>query len=133
MQKFELLSIKCKMCDWEWETIPEEKNDNIFCEHCGSDDVFVEREKLKMLKKNGKFLVDIGFSDSFDRFDFNHFDDPMQAFDKPLLVVKENDFRLPVDMSNEDRISILGRIDSIRSRILDDIRNSEDESFNQLK
>jgi len=133
MQKFELLSIKCKMCDWEWEITPKEKEDNIFCEHCGSDNVFVKHENLKMLKKNGKFLVDIGFLDNSDRFDFNHFEDPMQFFDKPLLVVKENDFRLPVDMSNEDRITILGKIDSIRSRILDDIRTSNDESFTHLK
>jgi len=133
MRRFELLTIKCKMCDWQWEVTPNEKTDNIICEHCGSNDVIIEKETLQMIKKNGKFLTDIGFSNTNNRFDIRQIEDFTTDFEKPLLVIKENDIRLPCDMTNQDRISILGKIDSLKSRILEDIKNSNDDSFTHLK
>jgi len=133
MRKFELLALKCRMCDWQWETTPQDKAENILCEQCGSNDIFIEKQNLQMLKKNGKFLTDIGFNSGEELFVLNEFEDFSEKFDKPLIVIKEDDFRLPLEMSDNDRISLLGRIDTIRSQLLQDIRESKNSSFINLE
>lgn len=133
MRRFELLTLRCKMCDWQWEVTPQEPKKNFFCEHCGSNDVIVKKENLQIFKQNGKIITDIGFASSDNRSEINNSEDISDNFEKPLLVVKENNIRIPDELTNEDRISILGRIDSIKSRILQDIKNSQDDSFTHLK
>lgn len=121
------------MCDWQWEITPQEQTENIVCEQCGSNDVIIEKETLHMHKQNGKFVTDIGFASPENRYGAVPIEEITDNYEKPLLVVKENNIRLPDDMTNEDRISILGKINSIKSRILQDIRESQDASFINLK
>ena len=109
MRKYDLLTIKCRMCDWQWELTPQEKNENITCEQCGSNDIIFEKKSLHMLKSEGKFLTDIGYVLPNDKYNVVNIDDISNNYDKPLLVVKEDNVKLPEEMTNEERISILGK------------------------
>ncbi len=132
MHKFKLLSIKCKMCDWQWELTPQEKTEDTRCEKCGSKDIHITENKLHMLKKQGKFITDIGFSNFEDKFGITPIEDFTEKYDKPLLIIKEDKIKIPDKMTNDERIQILGRIDSIKSKIVSDIKESQDESFANL-
>jgi len=132
MRKFELLALKCNMCGWQWEITPQEKNDDVFCNKCGSDDFSIKKQNLKMLKKNGKFLTDIGFGTDDNTFQLNDYDDFSKKFSKPLAVIKHDDLKITEDMTDKDRISLLGRIDTLRSKLINEIKFSDDSSFNKI-
>lgn len=133
MQKFELLSIKCKMCDWEWEITPSEKNDELFCKHCGSSDLNIAKKDLHMFKKNGKFITDIGFAHPRDKFGAIPVDEIMKQNEEPLLVVKEKDVKISEKMTNEDMKQLLSRINTIRGRILDEMQLDHEALIQQLR
>jgi len=132
MQKFELLSIRCKMCDWQWEMTPLEEPDEIICEHCGSKDISITRKNLHMFKKGGKFITDIGFAHPRDEFGAISVEEVMRQNEEPLLVVKENDVKISEKMTNEEMKKLLSKMNSIRNRILDEIEVNHDELLNKL-
>jgi len=132
MQKFELLSIKCKMCDWQWEMTPFEKPDEIICEHCGSQDFHITKKNLHMFKKNGKFVTDIGFAHPRDEFGAIPVDEIMEQNEEPLLVVKENDIKISEKINNEDMKRLLSKVNSIRNKILDEMEIDHQELLNRL-
>lgn len=132
MQKFELLSIKCKMCDWQWELTPSETPDEIICEHCGSQEIVITKKNLHMFKKGGKFIVDIGFAHPRDEFGAISVEEVMKQNEEPLLVVKENDIKISEKMTNEDMKKLLSKMNFIRNKILDEIEIDREELLNKL-
>ncbi len=132
MQKFELLSIKCKMCDWRWEITPREKTENLCCNHCGSKNLDIEKQDLHMFKKSGKFITDIGFSHPRDTFGLVPVEDIMGQNKEPILVVNEKDIKISKDMTNEELKNLLSKINSIRNRIIDEVQVNHEELINKL-
>lgn len=132
MHKFELLSIRCKMCDWQWEITPEEKTSDTCCEKCESHDLSIEKRPLHMLKKGGKFITELGYAPERDKYGAIAVEDVTKHFQKPLLIVRENDCKFVEEMTDEDRFALLGKMEKIRSKILQEIKESQDESFQRL-
>lgn len=133
MHRYRLLSIKCNMCDWRWEITPEEKNENLCCKHCGSKDLFLEENMLHFLKNNGKIISDIGYSSKDDCFRETIVEDLNKNFDEPLLVLKQNNIKFSSEMNDEERMIILGKINSLRSQIIDELKESNETCFQRLK
>jgi len=133
MQKFEMLLIKCRMCDWQKEITPFEKPDELFCEQCGSSELDVTKKNLHMFKKNGKFITDIGFAHPRDKFGAITVEEVMKQNEEPLLVVKENDVKISEKMTNEEMKNLLSRMNSIRNKILDEIELDHEDLINRLK
>ena len=132
MQRFELISIKCKMCGWQWELTPGERPDELVCEHCGSEEFSITKKSLHMFKKGGKFITDIGFAHPRDEFGAIPVEEVMKQNEEPLLVVKENDVKISEKMTNEEMKKLLSRMNNIRNKILDEIEINHEELFNKL-
>ena len=132
MQKFELLSMRCKMCDWQWELAPSERPDDLICEHCGSQEIHITHKNLHMFKKNGKFITDIGFAHPRDEFGAISVEEVMRQNEGPLLVVKENDVKISEKMTNDEMKKLLSKMNSIRNKILDEIELNHEELLNRL-
>jgi len=49
MKRYDLLSIRCRLCDWQWDTTPEEKSNELVCEECGCADLVIEEKMLHMI------------------------------------------------------------------------------------
>jgi len=120
------------MCDWRWEVTPEEKTSDMSCEKCGSRDLFIEKNSLHMLKKGGKFITELGYGPERDKYGAVAVEDITKHFQKPLLIVRENDCKFVEEMTDEDRFALLGKMEKIRSKILQEIRESPDESFQKI-
>ena len=129
MGKYDLWSIKCKLCDWQWETPSEEKTKDAKCRQCGSRDLIIEKSSLKMIKKDGKFVTEFGYAPLRDEFGAVRKEAGKKAihFEKPLLVVRENDCRFAKGMSDKDRIELLEKMELIKTKILKDIRDSKNK------
>lgn len=132
MRNYELLVLNCKMCKWHWEISSQEQTHEIICEQCGSSDISIEKEILHMHKQGGKFITDIGFASPHDKFGVDHSEELADTYEKPLLVIKDNTINLSEEMTNEERISILGKINALKSRLLQEIKESQDTSFINL-
>lgn len=133
MHKYKLLSIKCNMCDWKWEITPEEKNEDLCCTQCGSKDLSFEEKKLHVFKDNGKIITDIGYSTNENIFSELPVEDLTKNFEEPLLILKQNNIKLSDEMTNEERMTILGKINSLRSQIINEMKESNEECFTRLK
>ena len=48
------------------------------------------------------------------------------------VVFYPRTIKIPEEMTNEERMAILGKIATIKSKILEDIKQSQDESFVRL-
>lgn len=132
MQRFELISIKCKMCDWQWELTLGEKPDELVCEHCGSEELDITKKNLHMFKKGGKFITDIGFAHPRDEFGAIPVEQIMLQNQEPLLVVKENDVKISEKITNDEMKNLLRRVNSIRNEILDRIELNQEELIKKL-
>jgi len=132
MQKFELLSIECKMCDWRWEITPHEKKDSLCCMHCGSKNLSIEKQDLHMVKKGGKFVTDIGFAHPRDRFGAISVKEVMEQNKEPILVVKEDDIKISENMTNDDLKNLLSKMNSIRNKIIDKVEVNHEELIKRL-
>jgi len=132
MQKFELMLVRCKMCDFAWEITPQEKSNDIFCKQCGSKNLSIQKQDLHMLKKGGKFITDIGYAISEDKFGELPVEKIMDSNQEPLLVVKENDIKISKDVTNKELKLLLGRLDSIRNKIIDEVQVKHEELMKKL-
>ena len=132
MERYNLLSLTCKLCDWQWEITPQEKTDNITCEQCGCSNIFIEKKTLQIIKKSGKIISEIGYASHRDKFGGVKQEDESREFKKPLLLIRENDFKFIEDISNNDRVALLGKIETIRSKIVKEIKESTDGSFRNI-
>jgi hypothetical protein len=120
------------MCDWQWELTPHEKTDEISCKHCGSNDLIIEKQDLHMLKKGGKFVTDIGFSHPRDKFGATPVEEVIEKNKEPILVVRHDDIKISENITNEDLKDLLGKINSIRNRIIDEVEVDHEELMKRL-
>lgn len=132
MQKFELLSIKCKMCDWQWEITPHEKTENLCCNHCGSKNLIIEKQDLHMIKKGGKFITDIGFSHPRDKFGAIPVEEIIENNKEPVLVVNKEDIKISEKMTNDELKNLLSKMNSIRDKIIDQVEVNREELTKRL-
>lgn len=127
MGKFDTWTISCKLCDWQWETCSSIIAKHPRCPQCDSTDCFVEKNEIVTIKKKGKIITDVGpdlFDDKSGDIDGEVLVDTTKT-DKPLMVIKKDDFRFLEDMSNEDRRRLLEQIDSMKHKIIRDIIDNE--------
>ena len=129
MGKYDLWSIKCKLCDWQWETTSKGETKDAKCRQCGSRDLIIEKNSLKMIKKEGKFITEFGYAPLRDEFGgiLNETEGKTIHFERPLLIIRENDCRFVDGMSNEERLALLGKMELIKTKILRDIRDNKNE------
>ena len=127
MDRFDLLSIRCKMCDWQWEIPNHEETKDLICSQCGSKKLELNKHNLHMLKKGGKFITDIGFSTQRDKFGSIIPEQSENQNDEPLLVVKGSNVAISEDMTNEELKNLLRQMNSIKSKILDEIALDHEE------
>ena len=133
MHKYKLLSLKCNMCNWRWEITPEEKKENICCIQCGSKNIDIDEKKLQVFKQNGKIITDLGFISQDKQLDETPIEDLTENFEEPLIVLKQNDIKISDEMTNDERVTVLGKINSIRSKIINDLKESNEDCFQRLK
>ena len=123
MAKFDTWSIKCRLCDWEWETKSSIMAHNPRCNRCGSLNCDVIKKELIAIKKQGKFIDNFEFdilkndSVSIDAEIISH----SVKTDDPLVVIRKTDCRLADNLSDEDREFLIGKIDFIKSRLVGDL------------
>jgi len=133
MDRFDLLSIRCKRCDWQWEMPHQNKTDDLVCFKCGSKKLDFNRNKLHMLKKGGKFIADIGFSSSRDRFGAIPFEEDENQIEEPMLIVRGNKVSISDDMTDDDLKNLLSQMNSIKSKILDEINLNQEELLKRFR
>ena len=129
MSKYDTWTITCKLCDWQWETCSRIMAKNPKCKHCGSIDCSIEKNEVITIKKQGKIITNIAFHPEIDedseiqgelleKTDFN---------EKPLVVIRDNDFKFTEDLTNEERRDLLNRIDVLKLKIMRDIVDNINE------
>ena len=128
MVKYDTWSITCKLCDWQWETCSRIMAHNPKCNQCGSTDCIVEENEIITVKKQGKIITEVGYDPTRD--DFGEINDNVweniPSFSKPLLVIREEDCKFSEDLTNEHRKELLGKMDSLRDKIIRDIIDNVD-------
>ncbi len=132
MNKFNLFSVKCKMCGFKTELSPEELNSNPFCEKCGSTNLKIDKKTLHMLKKGGKFVTDIGFSVDDDIFDVTPVNEMHEQKEEPLLILKKDEIKISENIDNNDLKQLLGKMNVVRNKILDRIEVDREELVKKL-
>jgi len=129
MGKYDTWSITCKLCDWQWETCSRVMAQNPKCRICGSADCIVEKNDLITIKKHGKILTEIGCVPTRDESGELRREtwENTASFNKPLLVIREDDCRFSKELTNDERKELLGRMELIKTKIMRDINEGSEE------
>jgi len=81
------------------------------------------------VKKGGKFLADIGYAPPSKKYNILDETNTQLQFGKPLLLIRENDIKFNEEIFDDERITLLSKIDAIRSKIINEIKESNDTSI----
>ena len=133
MGKYDTWSITCKLCDWQWETCSRVMAQNPKCRICGSADCIVEKSELITIKKQGKTITEIGYEPLHDDIGIINGEnlEKKSNFEKPLLIVRDNDFKFTEELTNDERKTLLGKMELIKTKIIrdiiDDLEQNTDE------
>jgi len=130
MGKFDTWSIKCKLCDWKWDTCSSVIAHNPKCNRCGSTDCIVEKKEFISIKKKGKIIADLGV-DPLEEVSGELDGDVLvktTKTDNPLVIIKKDDLRFDDGLSSEDKKEILKKIDDIKTQLIRDIIDEELDS-----
>ena len=123
MGKFDTWSIKCNLCDWQWETCSCTISKHPKCEQCGSTNCDVKKNDTITIKKKGKRIIDIVDSDieeSSGNINGEIFVKTTKT-DRPLLIIKNDFCKLSEDLSENERKNVLKQIDEMKYKIICDI------------
>lgn len=127
MNRFENWSIKCNLCDWQWETYSKVIAQKPKCPNCGSLSCTVEKNELITIKKEGKIIDEIILNKKdieIGEIQGDIVPHSIQS-DRPLLVIRENDVRFLKNMNKDELKSLLGKIEIVKNKIEKDIRKSD--------
>lgn len=128
MGKFDTWSITCKFCNWEWETCSFVIAQHPKCPECESTNCFVEKNEVMAIKDKGKIVADIPVdllnNDDSILIDGYVLTKTMKT-DKPLVVIKKDEFGLDNDLSNEEKREIIKKVDDVKSKLIKDIIDNE--------
>jgi len=131
MGKYDTWSLECEICNWKWETCSLDIAKKPICPQCNSNKCRVKKNKRLTIKRQGKIITDLEIKDKYyENSNILEGDILFSKYqpNKPLVVIKENDFNFNDEITNEQRKEICKKIDDIKEKLIRDIIDNQDQN-----